>query len=152
MDKGSHTTENVVVFFFFVKHHFLCSFSATEGKAVPSLPNFGNSYHVKGKQCMRLNFRASFSSQFSLIIQLFHISIAGVISLPYAEIKEPFEAWLDLAGKSSRIDYYHGKKPLGLWLFVVNLFLYFPCLVGLVMWNWEPLVSDQSYQSKAFST
>ncbi|XP_035849037.1 digestive cysteine proteinase 2 [Sander lucioperca] len=53
---------------------------ATEGKAVPSLPNFGNSYHVK-----------------------------GVISLPYAEIKEPFEAWLDLAAKSSRIDYYHGQ-------------------------------------------
>lgn len=150
MDKVSHTTENV--WGFFVKYRFFCSFSATEGKAVPSLPNFGNSYHVKGKRCMRLHFRASFSSQFSLITQLFHISIAGVISLPYAEIKEPFEAWLNLAGKSSRIDYYHGKKPLGLWLFVLNLFLNFPCLVGLVMWNLAPLVSDQSYQSKAFST
>ncbi|XP_033950470.1 digestive cysteine proteinase 1 [Pseudochaenichthys georgianus] len=53
---------------------------ASEGKAVPSLPNFGSSYHVK-----------------------------GVISLPYAEIKEPFEAWFDLAAKSSRIDYYHGQ-------------------------------------------
>ncbi|XP_029920021.1 digestive cysteine proteinase 1 [Myripristis murdjan] len=53
---------------------------ATEGRAVPSLPNFGKAYHVK-----------------------------GVISLPYAEIKEPFEAWLDLAAKSSRIDYYHGQ-------------------------------------------
>ncbi|XP_029299280.1 digestive cysteine proteinase 1 [Cottoperca gobio] len=53
---------------------------ATEGKAVPSLPIFGSSYHVK-----------------------------GVISLPYAEIKEPFEAWLDLAAKSSRLDYYHGQ-------------------------------------------
>ncbi|KAM8840603.1 digestive cysteine proteinase 2 [Spinachia spinachia] len=52
----------------------------TEGKAVPSPPHFGNSYHVK-----------------------------GVISLPYAEIKEPFEAWLDRAAKSSRIDYYHGQ-------------------------------------------
>lgn len=52
----------------------------TEGKAVPSLPDFGKSYHVK-----------------------------GVISLPYAEIKEPFEAWLDLTAKSSRIDYYHGQ-------------------------------------------
>uniref|UniRef100_G3P0P9 Zgc:103438 n=1 Tax=Gasterosteus aculeatus TaxID=69293 RepID=G3P0P9_GASAC len=51
-----------------------------QGKAVPSPPHFGNSYHVK-----------------------------GVISLPYAEIKEPFEAWLDLAAKSSRIDYYHGQ-------------------------------------------
>lgn len=39
----------------------------------------------------------------------FHIT--GVISLPYAEIKEPFEAWFDLRAKSSRIDYYHGKNP-----------------------------------------
>lgn len=39
----------------------------------------------------------------------FHIT--GVISLPYAEIKEPFEAWFDLTAKSSRIDYYHGKNP-----------------------------------------
>ncbi|KAI3358407.1 hypothetical protein L3Q82_014831 [Scortum barcoo] len=63
-------------------------FSATEGKAVPSPPNFGNNYHVK-----------------------------GVISLPYAEIKEPFEAWLDLAAKSSRIDYYHeeGEGRGGKW-------------------------------------
>lgn len=35
-----------------------------------------------------------------------------MISLPYAEIKEPFEGWLDLAAKSSRIDYYHGEKNL----------------------------------------
>ena len=34
----------------------------------------------------------------------------GVISLPYAEIKEPFEAWFDLKGSRSRIDYYHGKQ------------------------------------------
>lgn len=33
----------------------------------------------------------------------------GVISLPYAEIKEPFEGWYDLQGKRSRIDYYHGE-------------------------------------------
>ena len=38
------------------------------------------------------------------------VAIAGVISLPYAEIVEPFEAWFDLAAKSSRIDYYHGEK------------------------------------------
>lgn len=54
--------------------------TASEGKAVPTLPDFGNTYHVK-----------------------------GVISLPYAEIREPFEAWFDLAAKSSRIDYYHGQ-------------------------------------------
>lgn len=45
-----------------------------------TVPDFGKMYHVK-----------------------------GVISLPYAEIKEPFEAWYDLEGKKSRIDYYHGQ-------------------------------------------
>ncbi|KAM9738220.1 digestive cysteine proteinase 1 isoform 2-T2 [Menidia menidia] len=54
--------------------------AAAEGKVVPSLPVFGDTYHVK-----------------------------GVISLPYAEIVEPFEAWFDLPAKSSRIDYYHGQ-------------------------------------------
>lgn len=111
LDKVTNTSENAL----FCKapfQHFLCWFSAAEGKAVPSLPNFGNSYHVKGKNKIRLHVRASFSLRVSLITELFHISIAGVISLPYAEIKEPFEAWLDLAAKSSRINYYHGKKPL----------------------------------------
>nr|XP_061838294.1 digestive cysteine proteinase 1-like [Nerophis lumbriciformis] len=51
-----------------------------EAKALPSLPDFGPTYHVK-----------------------------GVISLPYAEIKEPFEAWFHLKAKSSRIDYYNGQ-------------------------------------------
>lgn len=46
-----------------------------------------------------------------------HVFVAGVISLPYAEIQEPFEAWLDLAVNASRIDYYQGKKPLDHWLF-----------------------------------
>jgi len=32
----------------------------------------------------------------------------GLLSLPYAEIKEPFESWYDLKGNRSRIDYYHG--------------------------------------------
>ncbi|XP_031595963.1 digestive cysteine proteinase 2-like [Oreochromis aureus] len=59
---------------------FLCAVAGTEAKAVHSLPDFGKSYHVK-----------------------------GIISLPYAEIEEPFEAWLDLTAKSSRIDYYHGQ-------------------------------------------
>ncbi|MEQ2181207.1 hypothetical protein GOODEAATRI_009025, partial [Goodea atripinnis] len=35
-----------------------------------------------------------------------------VISLPYAEIVEPFEGWFDLAAKSSRIDYYHERLML----------------------------------------
>ncbi|TRZ00462.1 hypothetical protein DNTS_033225 [Danionella cerebrum] len=45
-----------------------------------TVPEFGKMYHVK-----------------------------GLISLPYAEIKEPFEAWYDLKQKRSRIDYYHGQ-------------------------------------------
>lgn len=45
-----------------------------------TLPDFGDMYHVK-----------------------------GVISLPYAEIKEPFEAWYDLKGKRSRINYYYDQ-------------------------------------------
>ncbi|XP_077446243.1 digestive cysteine proteinase 1 isoform X1 [Stigmatopora argus] len=58
----------------------LVAFFGCEGKALPSLPDFGSAHHVK-----------------------------GVISLPYAEIREPFEAWFDLKAKSSRIDYYHGQ-------------------------------------------
>lgn len=33
---------------------------------------------------------------------------AGVLSLPYAEIREPFEAWYNLTGGKSRIQYYGG--------------------------------------------
>lgn len=32
----------------------------------------------------------------------------GAISLPYAEIREPFEAWYNLSGGKSRIEYYGG--------------------------------------------
>lgn len=53
--------------------------------------------------------------------------LTGAISLPYAEIKEPFEAWFDLTTKSSRIDYYHGKKP------TKELTLHLLCLGGFVM-------------------
>ncbi|XP_013921030.1 PREDICTED: digestive cysteine proteinase 2-like [Thamnophis sirtalis] len=38
---------------------------------------------------------------------LYHVK--GVISLPYAEIEEPFEAWYNLTGNKSRIEYYHGQ-------------------------------------------
>uniref|UniRef100_A0A672MS95 Counting factor associated protein D-like n=1 Tax=Sinocyclocheilus grahami TaxID=75366 RepID=A0A672MS95_SINGR len=44
------------------------------------VPNFGKLYHVKGE-----------------------------LSLPHSEIKEPFEAWYDLEGNRSRIDYRNGK-------------------------------------------
>uniref|UniRef100_A0AAY4DXH4 Peptidase C1A papain C-terminal domain-containing protein n=1 Tax=Denticeps clupeoides TaxID=299321 RepID=A0AAY4DXH4_9TELE len=39
--------------------------------------------------------------------QTYHVR--GVISLPYAEIKEPFEAWVDMKRGRSRIDYYYGQ-------------------------------------------
>lgn len=35
---------------------------------------------------------------------------AGVINLPYAEIEEPFEAWYNLTGNKSRIQYYGGRQ------------------------------------------
>ena len=34
--------------------------------------------------------------------------VRGVLSIPFAEIKEPFTAWVDLDMKKSRIDYYDG--------------------------------------------
>lgn len=30
---------------------------AVEGKPTPSLPNFGNAYHVKGKTCLGLQIK-----------------------------------------------------------------------------------------------
>ena len=36
----------------------------------------------------------------------YHVS--GVIQLPYAEISEPFESWVDVDLGYSRIDYYGG--------------------------------------------
>nr|XP_006115573.1 digestive cysteine proteinase 1-like [Pelodiscus sinensis] len=47
---------------------------------LPPVPRFGDVYHV-----------------------------TGVIRLPYAEIEEPFEAWYNLTGGQSRIQYYHGQ-------------------------------------------
>ena len=36
-------------------------------------------------------------------------TVSGVLSLPYAEIVEPFQAWFDGQNGRSRIDYYAGK-------------------------------------------
>lgn len=33
----------------------------------------------------------------------------GVLSLPYGDIVEPFEAWYSKTKKMSRVDYYNGK-------------------------------------------
>uniref|UniRef100_A0A8C4KM75 Peptidase C1A papain C-terminal domain-containing protein n=1 Tax=Dromaius novaehollandiae TaxID=8790 RepID=A0A8C4KM75_DRONO len=38
---------------------------------------------------------------------IYHVK--GVINLPYAEIEEPFEAWYNLTGNKSRIQYYGGQ-------------------------------------------
>lgn len=38
---------------------------------------------------------------------LYHVS--GILYLPYAEIVEPFEAWYNLSGRESRIQYYDGQ-------------------------------------------
>ena len=35
-------------------------------------------------------------------------SVQGMLSIPFAEIEEPFNAWADLDQKKSRIDYYGG--------------------------------------------
>lgn len=84
----------------------------TEGKAVPTLPIFGDTYHVKGKTCEDLQIKPLFVITFlSWVLRGLTFHITGVISLPYAEIQEPFEAWFHLKAKSSRIDYYHGKNP-----------------------------------------
>lgn len=41
-------------------------------------------------------------------INLKRYSVAGTISLPYAEISEPFRVWFDMNQFASRIDYYDG--------------------------------------------
>ena len=37
----------------------------------------------------------------------YHVS--GVIQLPYAEINEPFESWINVELGFSRVDYYGGE-------------------------------------------
>jgi hypothetical protein len=39
-------------------------------------------------------------------------SVSGTLSLPYAEINEPFRAWYDSDQSASRIDYYNGELDL----------------------------------------
>ncbi|XP_029426968.1 digestive cysteine proteinase 2-like isoform X2 [Rhinatrema bivittatum] len=38
---------------------------------------------------------------------VYHVS--GILFLPYAEIEEPFEAWYNLSGEESRIQFYNGQ-------------------------------------------
>ena len=39
-------------------------------------------------------------------------TVKGHISLPYGNIIEPFEAWVDPTTKRSRIDYYNGMNSI----------------------------------------
>jgi len=41
-----------------------------------------------------------------------YLFYVGMLTLPYAEIKEPFEAWYDLKGNRGRIDFYHGQSSI----------------------------------------
>ena len=34
---------------------------------------------------------------------------SGILHLPYAELHEPFDAWVDLKSDISRLDYYNGQ-------------------------------------------
>ena len=34
--------------------------------------------------------------------------VRGTLSIPFAEIEEPFSAWVDIDQSKSRIDYYNG--------------------------------------------
>ena len=45
-------------------------------------------------------------------VNLKHYSVSGVLSLPYAEVSEPFRAWFDVEQYASRIDYYDGEYYL----------------------------------------
>ena len=37
-----------------------------------------------------------------------HYSVEGVLKIPFAEIMEPFQAYIDFDDGNSRIDYYNG--------------------------------------------
>ena len=37
-----------------------------------------------------------------------HYSVEGVLTIPFAEIMEPFQAYIDFDDGNSRIDYYNG--------------------------------------------
>lgn len=45
---------------------------AAEGKSIPSLPNFGNTYHVKGETCIRLTIKPLSSSRFAQMCRICH--------------------------------------------------------------------------------
>lgn len=52
-------------------------------------------------QAVPLNKKLPFSN-------LKRYSVSGILSLPYAEVNEPFRVWYDEEQFSSRIDYYDG--------------------------------------------
>lgn len=58
------------------------------------------------KFCLFFLLIASLNAKSTGIPSRYHVS--GVIQLPYAEISEPFESWVDADAGFSRIDYYGG--------------------------------------------
>jgi hypothetical protein len=53
--------------------------------------------------------------------------VSGVIQLPYAEIREPFESWIDVEAGFSRIDYYGGSFFFCFIFFLINQNLNYRC-------------------------
>lgn len=51
---------------------------------------------------------ASINSKKLPFSDLKRYSVSGILSLPYAEVAEPFRVWYDEEQYSSRIDYYDG--------------------------------------------
>ena len=45
---------------------------------------------------------------------------SGILHLPYAELHEPFSAWVDMKGDISRLDYYNGTGQMGSLLLAIT--------------------------------
>lgn len=87
--------------------YIMFSFSDATPVAGRTVPDFGKMYHVKGTFFIYVHSTCQYTRL--LVTSCIFLFYVGLLSLPYAEIKEPFEAWYDLKGNRSRIDYYHGQ-------------------------------------------
>ncbi|XP_027488076.1 counting factor associated protein D-like, partial [Corapipo altera] len=73
-------------------------------------PSLGSSHPGEQDQCMRILKQGAECRgplETPTFGDIYHVT--GIISLPYAEIREPFEAWYNLTGGKSRIEYYGGQ-------------------------------------------
>ncbi|KAK2886957.1 hypothetical protein QQF64_014125 [Cirrhinus molitorella] len=87
----------------------VCAADATPVLDAKFVPEFGKMYHVKGE-----------------------------LSLPLSEIKESFEAWFDLEGNRSRIDYHKGT---------VRTFLFGSALDYGVIYKITPVTTETEIQA-----